>query len=379
MQTKVRHGVEKMKRLSILSLAASALVLGLSYRTTVQATTTETFVPTTIQYPGSTNTVARGINSNGDIVGSYACVKNPSHSCTGITPGNHGFLILAGTTMYLPIDVPQAGVTATLPRSIGEEGLVVGQYNRTETISGVTGVVTRGFTCTSPCSSPSDYVYPIDVPGALFDAAEIQAGQSSPLRNTLIIGVSPQGDLVGCYHEDNLTMTTMHGWLLHNGTFSELATGRDNSGQPTYDPDTMNNGVSPAGEIVGFYLTSGVSYIADQSGVVETFTFPDNLFTLAWGVNARGDVVGEHGDNQAYSGSMLGLCSVNCFDTHPVGFIRTRFGDYQSLKVEDASSTIVFGINASRNIVGSYVDSVGCGVASCTHGFVHQLPNSNRL
>jgi hypothetical protein len=331
MQTVVRHGVKRMKRLSVLSLAASALVLGLSCITTAQPTTTVTFVPTTIQYPGSTNTVARGINSNGDIVGSYACVKNPSHSCTGITPGNHGFLILAGTTIYLPIDVPQAGVTATLPRSIGEEGLVVGQYNRTETISGVTGVVTRGFTCTSPCSSPSDYVYPIDVPGALFDAAEIQAGQSSPLRNTLIIGVSPQGDLVGCYHEDNLTMTTMHGWLLHNGTFSELATGRDNSGQPTYDPDTMNNGVSPAGEIVGFYLTSGVSYIADQSGVVETFTFPDNLFTLAWGVNARGDVVGEHGDNQAYSGSMLGMCSVNCFDTHPVGFIRTRFGDYQSL------------------------------------------------
>jgi hypothetical protein len=377
MQTAVKHEVKRMKRLSVLSLAASALALGLSYSTMAQSTATETFVPTTIQYPGSTTTTARGINSNGDIVGSYSCVKNPSHPCTGITPGSHGFLILADTTVYLPIDVPQAG--ATLPRSISEEGLVVGQYNRTETISGVTGVVTRGFTCTSPCSSPSDYVYPIDVPGALFDAAEMQAGQSSVLHNTLIVGVSPEGDLVGCYHEDNLIMTTMHGWVRHNGAFSELATGRDNFGQPTYDPDTMNNGVSPAGEIVGIYFTSGVSYIADQSGVVETFTFPGNLFTLAWGVNARGDVVGEHGDNQAYSGSMLGMCTTNCFDTNPVGFIRTRFGDYQSLKVEGANSTVVFGINASRNIVGSYVDSVGCGGASCTHGFVHRLPNSNQL
>src|SRR5262249_36848155 len=44
----------------------------------------------------ATTTVGRGINSNGDIVGSYMCVKNATHPCTGITSGNHGFLLLAG-------------------------------------------------------------------------------------------------------------------------------------------------------------------------------------------------------------------------------------------------------------------------------------------
>lgn len=373
------------KIISALTILASVVLILFAYEEAPRslaapAATTITFAPDTIQYPGSTSTAARGINSNGDIAGSYACAKNLTHLCAGITPGTHGFLLLAGTADYLPIDVPQAGVTATLPRGISEEGLVVGQYNRTETISGVKGVVTRGFTCTSPCSSPGDYVYPIDVPGELFDDAEKQAGgQSSPLRNTLVIGVSPEGNLVGCYHEDNLTMTTMHGWVRRNGAFYELATGSDSLGQPTYVPDTMNNGIAPTGEIVGFYLTSGVSYIADENGIAETFTFPGNLFTLAWGVNARGDVVGEHGDNQAYSGPDLGMCTTNCFDTNPVGFIRTRFGDYQNLQVDGASSTLVFGINASRDIVGAYVDPNGCGAASCTHGFVQRLPNSNRL
>jgi len=239
--------------------------------------------------------------------------------------------------------------------------------------------VTRGFTCASPCSSPDSYVFPIDVPKELFDAAEAQAGgESSPLHNTLIVGVSPEGDLVGCYHEDSLVMTTMHGWVVRNGSFSELATP---GGLSSFDPDTMNNGISPTGEIVGFYFNSGVSYVADQNGVVELFTFPGNLFTLAWGVNARGDIVGEHGDNQAYSGDNLGLCPnpAGCSDTNPVGFIRTDGGDYVTLKVAGARSTFLYGINSWRGIVGAYIDSVGCGSLNCPHGFVYRLPNSSRF
>jgi hypothetical protein len=133
----------------------------------------------------------------------------------------------------------------------------------------------------------------------------------------------------------------------------------------------MNNGIAPTGEIVGFYLTSGVSYIADANGIRETFTFPGNLFTLASGVNARGDVVGEHGDNQAYSGSMLGMCSTNCFDTNPVGFIRSKNGDYESLAVQGAIATSVIGINSSRTIVGQYADATGA------HGFVYRLNEAN--
>jgi hypothetical protein len=139
------------------------------------------------------------------------------------------------------------------------------------------------------------------------------------------------------------------------------------------DPDTMNNGISPTGEIVGFYLSSGVSYIADQNGVVTTFTFPDGqngngLFTLAWDVNARGDIVGVHGNNQAYA---IGMCMSNCSAIPPSGFLRTSGGDYLDLKVQGAGATQVFGINSLRQIVGQYTDSAG------THAFVYRLREGN--
>ena len=309
---------------------------------TAGATTTQTFVPTTINYPGSTSTAARGINDRGDIVGTYSCAAacvNPINGETS-TAGGHGFLLKDG--VYSRVDVP--GGIATVARGISVQGIIVGHYN--------VGAVTHGFACASPCQQQSDFVNPIDVPAELFDHP------SSPLRNALVIRISPQGDLVGCYHEDSQTMTTMHGWLLRNGTFTELTTPHSPGDSTSHDPDTMNNGVAPTGEIVGFYLSSGVSYIADEDSIVTTFTFPDNRFTLAWDVNARGDVVGVHGDNPA---NTIGAA------VPPSGFLRTKRGDYVDLKVQGAAATQVFGINSLRQIVGQYTDATG------THGFVYRL------
>src|SRR5712664_3807459 len=75
------------------------------------AAKTETFVPTTIQYPGSTSTAARGINNSGDIVGTYTCAVACINPVTGetSTPGTHGFLLQDG--VYTRIDVPGARAT----------------------------------------------------------------------------------------------------------------------------------------------------------------------------------------------------------------------------------------------------------------------------
>lgn len=314
----------------------SALIVSVS-AVVVNAATTETFQPTTIHYPGSVTTAARGINDNGDIVGTFSCgpagCVNPLNGETS-APGGHGFLFRDG--VYTRIDVP--GGTATVVRGVSQQGTIVGHY--------VSGGATHGF-----LYSNGNYIYPIDVPAEHFD------NPAATVRHTLPVRISPQGDIVGCIHEANMTMTTMHGWLLRNGQFTILATPHY-AGDTSKDPDTMNNGVAPTGEIVGFYFSDGISYIADQGGVVSTFTFEGDRFTLAWDVNARGDIVGVVGTNQAMT---VGI------PVNPRGFLRTRDGEYRLLAVQDAANSQVFGINSHGDIVGQYTDATG------THGFVYRL------
>src|SRR5437762_14255298 len=107
-----------------LVLATAILLAGVR---TASAATTETFVPMTIQYPGSTSTVARGINNSGEVVGTYSCAAACINPVTGevSSAGTHGFLLQDG--LYTRIDVD--GGTATIARGISEQGAVVGQYH----------------------------------------------------------------------------------------------------------------------------------------------------------------------------------------------------------------------------------------------------------
>ena len=321
------------------SFAAMCAATILAFPTAIHAAT-ETFVPTTIHYPGAVSTFARGINNSGDVVGTFVCGSSgcPTQLPNVVVPaGTHGFLLQ--DDVYLRIDVP--GGTNTFARGISDQGIIVGHY--------VVAGVTHGFVY-----SDGEYVYPIDVPAEMFDHPASTSRQSMPIR------ISPQGDIVGCFHEDNMQMTTMHGWRLHHGVFTILKTPHEDDAE-SRDPDTMTNGISPTGDIVGFYLSDGVSYVASQDRIVTTFTF-DGRFTLAWDVNARGDVVGVVGDNQAMTVGQA---------INPRGFLRTKDGQYRELHVEGSSVTQVNGINARRDIVGQYT------VAGVSRGFVYRLSRGN--
>ena len=98
----------------------------------VRAATTETFVPTIIDFPGASTTSARGINNSGDIVGTYVCSVAAGCTLTGpaASAGSHGFLLQDG--VYTRVDVPDG--TGTVARGISEQGVIIGHYN----VSGVT-------------------------------------------------------------------------------------------------------------------------------------------------------------------------------------------------------------------------------------------------
>ena len=110
---------------------------------------------TTIDVPGASATLPRGINPEGDIVGFY-----------GVGTAFRGFLLHQG--IVTDIEVP--GASATRPRSINPQGDIVGFY--------VTGGVTHGFLFVEGSFTT------IDVPGA---------------SSTQPFGINPRGDIVGQY------------------------------------------------------------------------------------------------------------------------------------------------------------------------------------
>jgi len=155
---------------TIKVVACYALVIMLTLLVPVSAQVSDF----TIDVPGASSTLPRGINPRGDVVGFY-----------GADAAFHGFLLQAGALS--DIDVP--GAAFTRPRSINPQGDVVGFYG--------TGSVSHGFLLVEGSFTT------IDVPGA---------------SSTQAFGINPRGDIVGLYSAGGAN----HGFLLDLGTLPPL-------------------------------------------------------------------------------------------------------------------------------------------------------------
>ncbi len=258
---------------------------------------------TTVDYPGAIATFALGINPAGDIVGAW---DDSSGS-------EHGFVLRAGA--FASFDYP--GAVWTDAYAITPQGDIVGQY-------GLPDNTTHGFLLRN------GEFYPVDVPGP--------SDLGKP--NTMPFGISPDGTIVGCYHQSTASGSTvagtMRGFALTPAgvVFNPLA-------------GTMHLGINPSGDITG-YSVDGRSYVL-SNGATSWFTVPGALLTRALGISATGDIVGWYKDAAGkFHGFQLHQGAAVPIDVDLPGVTQTRAS----------------GINAVGDIVGYYRDTTG------VHGFL---------
>ena len=204
-----------------------------------------TFYGTTYQpliIPGGTASIARGINTSGDIVGNYADSSGQGH----------GFLY--DGSLLTNVDVP--GVATTIPWDINDAGLIVGQY----------------------IDNSNNYQ------GFLYNKGTFTAITFPGATGTSAFGINSNGDIVGAYY---FSTGSGHGFLLRNGSYSSI----DHS--QAYD--TAAFGINDAGTIAGYYL-------GQEDGANHGFTYTDGVFTqmdvpgaiatFLYRINNKNNVVG---------------------------------------------------------------------------------------
>ena len=208
---------------------------------------------TQIDYPGATATLCSGINSAGDISGTYYDASNNSH----------GFLVRNG--VYVSVDYP--GLANTVLGGLNDFGDVVGYAANTgQPVSFVYDMGTAVFT-------------PINYPGAY---------------NTYAIAINNSGTVAGF---TNLTIGSISvGFVLNPRT------GRSELIEPPRITQAFGRGVTSSNEVVGFYFNGGavpLSYVF-KSGNYRPLTLQNLVppaYISALGVNPSGtEYVGEYND-----------------------------------------------------------------------------------
>jgi len=252
---------------------------------------------TSIDFPGGTLTTTRGINNNGDIVGSYritpprhalliraasyvplaptsvlgtnfseAFKSNDSGDVVGDFIGDdgftHGFLLNdAGITT---LDFP--GASDTIAFGINESGTVAGYWDLLDAFGNL--IAYHGFTWRSGIFSE------VDFPGAI---------------DTGVTGINAAGDLVG-FWDTGVASPIGHGFVFSHGTFTSFDV------PVTGATVTQANDINASGQIVGTYIdANGLLHgFLMGRGAFSTIDFPGAGQTSAWGINSAGQIVGNY-------------------------------------------------------------------------------------
>jgi hypothetical protein len=198
---------------------------------------------TTLDVPGSTSTFASGIDTSGQVVGSYVAA--------GV---RHGYLLNAGS--YTTTDVPSSTFTAA--RGINDAGQIVGNYFDA---SGVThGYLLSGSIFTT-----------IDPPGSTATGAG---------------GINASGQIGGDYVAGGIS----YGYLLSGDVYTTFEVPAATA--------TFVNGINDSGQIIGSYDAGGTrhGFLRMTDGGYITIDVPGEPYTSALGINNSGQIVGTYID-----------------------------------------------------------------------------------
>jgi uncharacterized membrane protein len=219
--------------------------------------------------PGAGRTTHNAINNRGQTVGTYD---------DGSGPPFHGFL-RDKRGRFTRFDVP--GASSTFPFGINDGGRVVGLYEDSGRPNGVGGGFVR---------DPDGEITRIDVPGAVVTAPH---------------GINNRGQIVGFYVDAG---ETLHGFLRSKGSFRTIdVPGTTRSGAlDINDRGEITGGYADAqGRTHGFRLRKGVFTTIDPPGAIDVEGTPGFAATAPFGINNRGQVVGQYADAQGLHAYLL--------------------------------------------------------------------------
>jgi uncharacterized membrane protein len=262
--------------LAVLLLASVPLALG-------QGTYTQ------IDYPGaSVVTVCNGIDSAGDIIGSFEYIDNISH----------GFLLVGGT--YTTIDYPGARDTYLL--GINDLGQIVG-YTSTFTFGFLYDVQAQRFTdirypgamFTKPISINNAGIVggAVLLNGKHFQGFELIGTEYRRIApphgsgpNSHVFGITASGELLVVVN----TLDIGSSYLLNQGEYRQLM----------FPGDGYALGINGTGNaLVGVFddvvLLQNTGFLY-QNHVFRPLSFPSSVSTFASGVNTSTEVVGWFND-----------------------------------------------------------------------------------
>ena len=244
---------------------------------------------TSIDFPAASFTIAYGIDSRRNIVGSY---NDPDGT-------SHGFLLSGG--VFSSIDFP--GARGTVALGINPRGDIVGTY--TETIGQYPWPKSHGFLLSRGVFSS------IDFPGALITTAW---------------KINPAGQIVGRYKSLD---GKFHIYLLCRQQGECPETGQLSPGNESFTsidfPGAFETatgvlgsvgGINPRGDVAGLYCSAPPCLISAaghlhgfvlSGGEFTSFDFPGSVSaTAATGINPRGDIVGAYRDPRDPGGKVHG-------------------------------------------------------------------------